>query len=168
MSRPPKPGPLAGLLLLLAPCWVVLLRTSLQALSPADVAPDALALAAAAAAWAAGPAGAVRFALVAGLLADAAGEQPFGLAAVRLALLTLAFARARAAASVDLPGAGALFVLVFALCDRLLDAACEGALAGVAEAGPLAARAACVGGLTALLGPAALGAARALLPEARR
>lgn len=155
------PGALAGLVALAAPAWVVLLRAALPALLGTPVAPDALSLATAATAWTA-PRAAVPFALVAGLLADAAGEAPWGAGAARLAILASLFGGARAASALELPGLGLVFVGLFVLAERLCDALLVAALSGAA-AGPLCQQAVWVAGLTALAAPIGLSVARTLL-----
>lgn len=155
------PGALAGLLALAAPAWVVLLRAALPALLGTPAAPDALSLATAATAWTA-PRAAVPFALAAGLLADASGEAPWGAAAARLAILASLFGGARAASALELPGLGLVFVGLFVLLERLLEALLVAALSG-APAGPLCQQAAWVAGLTALAAPVGLSVARTLL-----
>lgn len=125
-SRPP--GAVAGLLVLLAPLWVLAARQALTGLSPWSPAPDALVIAAAVAACCAPPGRAALFAAVAGCLSDVASDVPFGLLGARLALLVALFAPLRRAVEAGVVG-HVLLVLAFAALERLLGAAALAATA---------------------------------------
>lgn len=160
-------GPVAGLLLLLAPLWVLAARQALAALSPWSPAPDALLAAAAVAACCAPPGRAALFAAVAGCLADVACDTPFGLLGARLAALVAVFAGLRR--EVELGAVGhVLMVAAFAGLEGALAAVTLVALTpeDVALA-PLLPRAGWTALMTALLAPLAFGAARVLLPRER-
>lgn len=166
--RVTRPGPLAGLLLVLAPLWVLAARQALAAASPWSPAPDALLAAAAVAAWCAPPGRAALFAALTGCLADVVTDAPFGLLGARLAALVAVFSGLRR--GVELGAVGHAFVvLAFAGLERGLAALTLVATApeDVALA-PLLPRAGWSALMTALLAPIAFGAARVLLPREER
>ncbi|MCO5169294.1 MAG: hypothetical protein M9894_23365 [Planctomycetes bacterium] len=165
----PRPaGPLAALLLLLAPLWVLAVRQALAAASPWSPAPDALLAAAAAAAWSAPAGRAALFAAVTGCLADASCDAPFGLLGARLAALVALFAPLRRGVEAGAPGQVVL-VLAFAAAERSLAALTLALTAPEpVSVAALLPRAGWTALATALLAPLAFGAARALLPPERR
>lgn len=166
--RAHRPGPLAALLLLVAPLWVLAARQTLAAASPWSPAPDALLAAAAVAAWCAPPGRAALFAAVAGCLADVVADAPFGLFGARLAALVALFSGLRR--GVELGGVGRAFVvLAFAGLERGLAALTLVLTAPEAVSlAPLLPRAGWSALMTTLLSPLAFGAARVLLPREER
>lgn len=165
-ARPP--GPLAQLLLVLSPVWVLAARQALAALSPWSPAPDALLAAAAVAAWRAPPGRAALFAALAGCLADVATDAPFGLMGARLAALVAVFSRLRHGVDVGAVG-GAVVVLAFAGLERALAALTLAAAAPEEVAlAPLLPRAAWSALMTTLLAPLGFGVAGVLLPREAR
>lgn len=161
------PGPLAALLLVAAPLWVLAARQALAGALPWSPAPDALLAAAAVAAWSAPPGRAALFAAVAGCLADVSCDAPFGLLGARLAALVAVFASLRRGVEAGAAGQ-VVVVLAFALAERALAALTLVATAPEPVAlAPLLPAVGWTGLATALLAPLAFGAARVLLPPER-
>lgn len=157
-------GLLRPLVVLAAPLWVVLLRYSLADLAtPWGVAPDAALIAAVAAAWTRQPVGAVAFAALLGASLDLASSTPWGLGAIRYAVLAALVCGARRVGDFELPGISVVLVLLFAFAER----ASAGLTLGLRLQLPLAPllwHAAGIALLSALLAPLGFAAARALAP----
>ena len=158
-------SPLAGLLLLSSPLWVVALRQALpELLGWAELAPDLLLLAAAVAAWRHAPVPAVVFAAAGGALMDVPSAVPFGLGAGRLALCAALFASLRRGVNSEVPGAGVVVVFAFALLERTLLALTLRAFDPALEVGPLLQRAGAIALCTGLAAPLGFAVSRALEP----
>lgn len=167
--RQRPPGAVAGLLVLLAPLWVLAARQALTGVLPWSPAPDALVLAAAVAAWCAPPGRAALFAAVAGCLADASADVPFGLLGARLAFLVAVFAPLRRGVEGGVV-VHVLLVLAFALLERGLAVVALAATApGSISVLALLPRAGASALWSAALAPLGFAVARVLLgdPQAR-
>lgn len=159
---------LSGLLrapvVLAAPLWVLLLRHTLADLcGPLGAAPDVALVAAAAAAWTRTPLSATLFAALLGAALDLASATPWGLGALRYAVLAAALSSLRRIGDFDLPGVSVVLVLVAAFGERAAAALTLGVRLQLPLA-PLLLQAAAIAALSALLAPLGFSAARALAP----
>ena len=157
------------LVVLTAPIWIVMLRHSVaQLLETHAVAPDVVAAAAAAVAWTRSPSVAIAFAAVLGGAADLASATPWGLYAVRLALLAAVLSHLRCIVALDgLPGAGLGGVVTFAVAERCLAVLTLKVWIPEADLAVLLPRAVRIGVFTAVLAPIALAVAWTLAPSTR-
>ena len=170
-ARGPSDGPLASILVLLAPVWVLALgQSGAEALRVGSVAPELIVLAAATVSWTRPGFGAVAFAVFLGCCADVTSGVPWGLAAARLGLLAAIFSSLRQALATEVPGADVLVLGCFLIGDRVAHALILDLWIPQLDLGVALARGGWIALYTTALAPLALGMARLLLgePEGRR